>query len=99
MTKTVRMPVGIAATRGVSRLTSESADQRIVLTNHGKPVAIVDSAERIDEDLRLVREAALTVIDAATHLVWERSEKLDLDQVCERLGIDAHTVRSRRRTN
>ena len=97
MTDTVRVPISVAASRGVSRLASEAADHRVILTNHGKPVAVVDQAERLDEDIRTLREAALTVVDAATQLVWERSNKLSLEQMCHRLGIDPAEVRARRR--
>jgi hypothetical protein len=96
VTDTIRVPISVAASRGVSRLTSDAADHRVILTNHGKPVAVVDNAERLDEDLRAVREAALTVIDAATQLVWERSPKLSLEDMCSRLGIDPAEVRGRR---
>jgi K+-transporting ATPase KdpF subunit len=40
----------------------------VVLTSHGRPVAIVDSAERLDEDLRRVREATRSVVEAAADM-------------------------------
>ncbi|MDR5701500.1 hypothetical protein [Agromyces aerolatus] len=96
MTDTLRVPISVAASRGISRVAADAIDRRVILTNHGKPVAVVDNAERLDEDVRVIREAALTVVDAATHLVWERSDRLTLEQMCERLGIDPAEVRARR---
>ena len=58
-------------------------------------MAVVDSAERIDDSLRGVREAALAILDAAADVVSGRSAKLDLDEVCARVGVDVETVRRR----
>ena len=59
----------------------------MVLTSHGRPVAVVDSAERLDEDLRRVREASRLVVEAAADLALARADlalaragKLDLGQ-------------------
>ena len=96
MTDTLRVPISVAAKRGISRIAADAVDKRVILTNHGHAVAVVDSGERLDEDLRSMREAALTVVDAAAQLVWARSEKLTLEQMCLKLGIDPAEVRSRR---
>ena len=93
--QTRRMPVTIASRKGVSGLVSEAAEQRVVLTSHGRPVAVVDSAERLDESARRMREAALAVLDAAADLVASRSATFSLDEVCAKLGVDADRVRSR----
>jgi PHD/YefM family antitoxin component YafN of YafNO toxin-antitoxin module len=89
------MPITVAARKGVSAVATAATDTRVVLTNHGRPVAIVDSAERIDADLRRLREAAAAVLDAAADLVSQRSSTFDLDEVCVRLGIDPERVRAR----
>lgn len=92
---TLRMPISTASRKGVSALAAASEEQRVVLTSHGRVVAVVDSAERLDEQVRQLREAKLAVVDIAANLVSERSGKLDLDGVCARLGIDPRAVRGR----
>lgn len=84
-----------ASRMGVSRLAAESESKRVALTSHGRVVAVVDSAERIDEDVRRMREAAVTVLDAAADLVSQRGTTLDLDATCQKLGIDPAAVRER----
>lgn len=96
MTNTVRVPISVAARRGISRIAADAVEKRVILTNHGRAVAVVDNGERLDEDIRTLREAALTVVDAAAQLVWGRSEKLTLDEMCLKLGMDPGEVRSRR---
>lgn len=66
-----------------------------VLTSHGRPVAVVDSAARLDDNARRVREASLAVLDAAAHLVCVRSKKFSLVHLCDRLGLDVDHVRRR----
>ncbi len=95
MSETVRMPVSVASRKGVSALTHEVAGYRVVLTSLGRAVAIVDSAERIDEDLRKVREAARLVVESLAENAKGRSTMLDLDEVCARLGINVADVRAR----
>ena len=92
---TLRMPITVASRRGVSSVVGAAGDQRVALTSHGRVVAVVDSAERIDDSLRGVREAALAILDAAADVVSGRSAKLDLDEVCARVGVDVETVRRR----
>lgn len=98
MADSVRVPISVAARRGVSKLAADAAERRVILTNHGHVVAVVDNAERLDNDLRVVREASLAVIDAAAELVWQRSAKVSLDEVCDKLGIDLSESRARRAT-
>ena len=92
--KTLRMPVSTASRKGVSGVVAAADDQRIILTSHGRPVAVVDSAERLDADVRRIREASLAVLDAAADLVSKRSEKFSLDHACARLGLDADRIRA-----
>ena len=89
------MPISVAARKGISAVAALAEDRRVVLTSHGRAVAVVDSAERIDEDLQRLREAALAVADAAADLVRGRSRMLDLDEVCARVGVDADALRRR----
>jgi len=95
MTETVRMPVSVASRKGISALTHEVAGYRVVLTSLGRAVAVVDSAERIDEDLRKIREAARLVVESLAETAKGRSTMLDLDEVCARLGISVADVRAR----
>lgn len=91
----LRMPVATASRKGVSKLAAEAEKHRVVLTSHGRPVAVVDSAERLDEDLRRVREASRSVVEAAAELVLGRSNRLTLEDVCAKLNIDPQRVRAR----
>ena len=92
---TLRMPITTAARKGISSVAAEAETRRVVLTSHGRPVAVVDSAERLDEDLRLVREASRSVVEAAADLALGRSGKLDLGQLSDKLGVDVERVRAR----
>jgi PHD/YefM family antitoxin component YafN of YafNO toxin-antitoxin module len=91
----LRMPVTTASRKGVSKLAAEAEAHRVILTSHGRPVAIVDSAERLDEDIRRVREASQSVVEAAGELALQRSNRLSLEDVCAKLNIDPQRVRSR----
>lgn len=86
------MPVATASRKGVSSVVHEAEQHRVVLTSHGRPVAVVDSAERLDESARRVREAQLAVLDAAANLVSGRSAKFSLAETCEHLGLDVERV-------
>ncbi len=93
--RALRMPVAIASRKGVSKLAAEAEAHRVVLTSHGRPIAVVDSAERLDEDLRRVREASRTVVETAGELVLGRSNQFALEDVCAKLHIDPQRVRTR----
>jgi PHD/YefM family antitoxin component YafN of YafNO toxin-antitoxin module len=92
------MPVATASRKGVSKLAAEAEDHRVVLTSHGRPVAIVDSAERLDEDLRRVREAARSVVETAADMALGRTSRFSLEEVCAKLNIDPAKVRERAET-
>lgn len=89
------MPLSTASRKGISAVAAASETERIVLTNHGRAVAVVDSAERLDEQARLVRQACQAVLDSAADLVAERGKRFDLDDACLRLGLDPARVRAR----
>lgn len=96
VTHTTRMPITVASRKGVSAFAAASADARVLLTSHGRTVAVVDSAERVDEDLRRIREAARLVVESCAGAGLERHPaKLDLTDVCARLGLDPARVRER----
>ncbi len=87
--------MSLASRKGLSAVAASAADHRIVLTSHGRAVAVIDTADRLDEDVRVVREAALAVLDAAANLVSDRSTKSSLADVCTRLGIDIEKVNAK----
>lgn len=90
------MPITVATRKGVSALAAEADDHRVVLTSHGRPVAVVDSAGRLDEDVRSIREAARAVTEAALEALSARLlAKLDLAEICGRLGVSMEEVRLR----
>lgn len=91
----VRMPITTASRKGVSAVAAAAHKERVVLTNHGRPVAVVDSAERLDETARKVREATGAVLDWAASRVSDRGQRLTLDELCARAGVDPDVVRER----
>lgn len=59
----LRVPIAVAAERGVSWLNDLAAEQRVVLTKYGRPAAVIDSAERLDATARLVDDARREVVE------------------------------------
>jgi hypothetical protein len=95
MVDSLRMPVSVAARKGVSALTHEAAEHRIILTSLGRAVAVVDSAERLDEDLRRLRDAARIVVGAYADMAASRAQRFSLADACAQLGLSAEAVESR----
>lgn len=94
----LRVPIAAAAERGVSWLNSQATERRVVLTKYGRPVSVVDSAERLDETARVVREARREVVEQMCEVAAGRAGKThQLEAVCERLGIDVERVQQRSR--
>jgi hypothetical protein len=94
---TTRMSITTASRKGISAVAAAAATERVVLTNRGLPVAVVDTAERLDESVREVRQAAGAVLDWAASLVSQRGQRTTLEEVCARVGVDADVVRDRAR--
>ncbi len=90
-----RVPLTTARRLGLTRLTDLAGAEPVLITRYGQPDAVIASAKWIDEDLRTLREAALTVLDGAADLLAQRSPRHSLDEVCGRLGVDAAEVRRR----
>lgn len=84
-----------ASRMGISALAAKSADGKVMLTSHGRPVAVLGSAEHLDEDARLMRESAAAVLDAAADLASANGTLLSLAETCDRLGVDVDQVRRR----
>ena len=94
----LRVPITAAAERGVSWLNDQAAERRVVLTKFGRPGAVVDSAERLDETARLVRQARREVVEHLCEVAMDRAGRThSLGVVCDRLGRDAERVRERAR--
>lgn len=94
----LRVPIAAAAERGVSWLNDLAAERRVVLTKYGRPTAVVDSAERLDETARMLGEARREVVERLGEVAAGRAGAWhDLDVVCERLGVDPARVRARAR--
>ena len=97
-TAPLRVPITAAAERGVSWLNDQAADRRVVLTKFGRPGSVVDSAERLDESARLVREARREVVERMCEVAAGRAGTgHSLAAVCDRLGIDIERVQERAR--
>jgi len=89
------MPITLASRKGISAIANEASEQRIILTSHGRTVAVVDDPERLDEDLRKMRESARAVADSAAEAILQRRPAhLNLEEICQRLQIDVLRVRA-----
>ncbi|CAM3446870.1 hypothetical protein H7J08_19395 [Mycobacterium frederiksbergense] len=92
---TTNIPISVAARKGVSALAELSAENRVALTSHGRVVAVVDSPDRVDAEVREVRDAAWAVVEAASELATSRDRMYSLDELCAKAGIDVGRVRER----
>jgi hypothetical protein len=96
----LRVPIAAAAERGVSWLAATAAGRRVVLTRFGRPTAVVDSAERLDESARQVRAARREVLAHVADAAADRlgsGRRTTLEGACARLGLDVAQVRARAR--
>lgn len=94
----LRVPISAAAERGVSWLNEQAMDRRVILTKYGRPSAVIDSADRLDQTARVVREARREVVEQMCEVAAGRAGRTHaLDAVCERLGIDLERVHERAR--
>jgi len=85
MTTPLRMPATMATKKGAGFLAEKAAERTVVLTNHGKPTAVVMSPEQFDELERSLRHAADQLVQSAAALVAEKSEFHSVDEVRKRL--------------
>lgn len=93
----LKVPISAASERGVSWLNETAQKQRVILTRFGKPGAVVDSAERLDETARTVAAARREIVEQLADLAQGRAKPHSLDEVCLRLGIDVDHVHQRAR--
>lgn len=89
------MPISTASRKGVSAVAAAAGEQRVVLTSLGRPVAVVESAERLDDAIRSLREGSRSVVEAYAEIVRGRSATLSLHEMCDRLGISEADVHER----
>ncbi len=81
----LKMPTTVASRRGLGFLTTSAQSQPVVLTSHGKQVAVVLSPEEFDAQRRALAEAERRVLETVTNLVAERSTFRNADEVRELL--------------
>ncbi|MEX2621621.1 MAG: hypothetical protein WD250_15500 [Egibacteraceae bacterium] len=93
----LKVPISAAADRGVSWLNETAQKQRVILTRFGKPGAVVDSAERLDEMARAVSATRREIVEQLADLAQGRVKAHSLDEVCDRLGISVERVHERAR--
>ncbi len=92
------MPMAVASRKGISSVAAESQLHRVLLTVHGRVVGVVDSADRLDEDLRTLRVAAHEAVNLAADIGLENvPARFSLAEVCGKLGIDEERVHARAR--
>lgn len=84
--KIMKMPTTVASRKGIGHLTTEASEKTVVLTNHGHPVAVVMSPQEYDEHVRMLREAADSVLASGAALLAERSEFISSDEAKGRLA-------------
>jgi PHD/YefM family antitoxin component YafN of YafNO toxin-antitoxin module len=81
-----KIPATLASRKGIGYLTREAEDHTVVLTSHGHSVGVLMSPAEYDQQVRVLREAAATLIETATSLVADRSDFQTVDQVRQRLA-------------
>lgn len=85
MTAPLHMPATLATKKGAGFLAEKAAERTVVLTNHGKPTAVVMSPEHFDDLERSLRRAADQLVQGIATLVADRSDFRSVDEVRERL--------------
>ena len=75
-------------------MVAAAEDQIVLLTSHGRAVARVEGPQQAEASARMLREASLAILDAAGDLSYQRVRQFSLDEVCQRLGVDAARVRA-----
>lgn len=80
-----KIPATLATQKGAGYLAEQAAEHTVVLTNHGKPTAVVLSPERYDELLRSLREASNSIVTGMADLLAQRTTFHSLDTARERL--------------
>lgn len=91
----LRVPISVAAERGISWLNDTAAVRRVILTKFGRPGAVIDSAERLDEAASTVEAARREVVAHFADAAGARTGTNSLEEACTRLGIDPARVRRR----
>lgn len=94
----LRVPINVASRKGVSWLAETSAGQPVMLTKFGNPVAVVSGQDTIDKAAEVLARATQAVIEAAATAAAQQADfKFSLEDVCDRLGLDADEIRANAR--
>lgn len=80
-----RIPAALFTQKGADYLAKQASENTVVLTDGGKPTAVVMSPGRYDEMQRAVRDAANRVIAGTADLVAENATFRPVDDARERL--------------
>ena len=83
------------SSRGSGDSSPTSPAQRVVLTDQGYPLVVVDLSERLDNDVDLLRMAGQYVVDKAENLSLDRSPPRSLEDVCSEVGISTEVMHQR----
>lgn len=69
----LKVPARLATQKGAGYLAEQAADRTLVITSHGKPVAVVQSPEAFDEQARVLRDSAARLTEGLASILAERS--------------------------
>jgi len=95
MAEPLKLSMSEAANRGVSALARLAERQQVIMTSHGRDVAIVESPTAYEERLTAIRDAALTIIEEAGHNVNVRYSRYTLSEAYKVLGVSAKEIGGR----
>lgn len=88
MNSLLRVPSTLATRKGTGFLAEKAAKETVVLTNHGKPTAVVMSPENYDEMQRSLRAAADRIISGVADVVAEGTTFRSVDEARRRLHAE-----------
>lgn len=89
-----RITVTAARQMGVNALADAAAERRIVLTRWGHDVAVLDTAERLEETARRIQCATEEIVRHYTQRAGVTYARA-FAELCSGLGFDAADVRKR----
>lgn len=82
----LRVPATAIARKGIGHLTDLAQDRTVLVTNHGKPVAVVESPAAHEARTAELKEAVDGVLGLAAGLVADRSSFVGAEEARKRLG-------------
>lgn len=84
-TAELRAPATLFARKGIGHLTELAQDHTVIITNHGKRVAVVESPTAHDARAEALRQAVDGVLGIAASIVADRSSFVSADEAKRRL--------------